>query len=325
MRDATSAEAAAPDAVPESYNVKHTWLDGALVERGAAVVPLMAYTLQYGLGVFEGVRAYDGARGPAVFRLREHMARLEQSARMCSMKLPFSVDELCAGASEVLAANGMRSGYLRPIAFVDDGRRGLGAMNNRVRVGIVVWPWGAYLGEEGMRRGIRAQIASVARMSPRSFLPKGKICGQYVNSIMAKRQALLSGYDEAILLDEVGNVAEASGENIFFVKDGVVHTPSTSSPILEGITRDAVLKLARHLRIETKEGNFSREALFSADEVFLTDTAAEVTPVREIDGHVIGSGSRGSVTERLQSVYFEAVNGRLPAYEEWLTSYSPRM
>jgi len=313
------------DSVPDTYKVKYTWLDGQLVESAAAVVPLMTYTLQYGLGVFEGVRAYDGARGPAVFRLREHMERLHASAHLVQMKLPYSVDELVAACAQTMAKNGLRSGYLRPVGFVDDGKRGLGAMNNRVRVGIIVWPWGAYLGDEGLKRGIRAQVASVARMSPRSFLPKGKITGQYVNSIIAKRAAVLSGYDEAILLDEVGNVAEATGENIFYVKGGVLHTPSTSSPILEGITRDTVLTLAREHSIAIEEAAFTREALFSADEVFLTGTAAEVTPVREIDGHVIGSGSRGPVTERLQSVYFDAVNGRLASHEEWLTSYLPDM
>jgi branched-chain amino acid aminotransferase len=310
------------DAVPDAYKVKYTWLDGQLVDAPSALVPIMSYTMQYGLGVFEGIRAYEGARGPAVFRLREHMERLHASAELVRIEMPFSVDELCAAATETLGKNGLAAGYLRPVAFVDDGRRGLGAMNNRVRVAIVVWPWGAYLGDEGIRRGIRCQIASVTRMSPRSFLPKGKITGQYVNSIIAKRQALLSGYDEAILLDDIGNVAEATGENVFYVKGGVLHTPSTSSPILEGITRDSILRIAKHTGVETREANFSREALFTADEVFLCGTAAEVTPVREIDGHVIGAGSRGPLTEKLQATYFEAVNGRLAGFEQWLTGYS---
>ena len=238
------------------------------------------------------------------------------------IELPVSVDDLVKGACEVLAANKMKSGYLRPIAFVDDGKRGLGAMNNRVRVAICVWPWGAYLGDEGVRKGIRCQIANVARMSPRSFLPKGKICGQYVNSILAKRAALLSGYDEAILLDDQGYVAEASGENVFSVSGKRLTTPAPSSPILEGITRDSIIQIARSIGYEVKEQRFARDALLVADEVFLTGTAAEVTPVRDIDGHKIGSGGRGPITERIQTAYRDAVTGKLAGFESWLTTYS---
>ena len=311
-----------PDVVPESFKVPFAWLDGQLVDNQTASVPLMAYTLHYGLGAFEGIRAYDGDQGPAVFRLTEHMERLHRSCRMIRMELPFSVEQLCQAACELLAANKMRAGYIRPLAFVDDGKRGLGALNNRVRVGIVVWPWGAYLGDEGIKKGIRCQIANVARMSPRSFLPKGKICGQYVNSILAKRAAILSGYDEAILLDDQGYVAEASGENIFAIKGSRLTTPAPSSPILEGITRDSVLQIAKQLGYEVKEQRFAREALLVADEVFLTGTAAEVTPVRDIDGVVVGSGSRGPVVERIQSAYRDAVTGRLAGFERWLTTYS---
>lgn len=310
-----------PDVVPDNFKVPYAWLDGQLVDNQSASVPLMAYTLHYGLGAFEGIRAYEGAKGPAVFRLTEHMERLHRSCKMIRMELPFSVEQLCKGACEVLAANKMRAGYVRPIAFVDDGKRGLGALNNRVRVGIVVWPWGAYLGDEGVKKGIRCQIANVARMSPRSFFPKGKICGQYVNSIIAKRAAILSGYDEAILLDDQGYVAEASGENIFAVKGKRLTTPAPSSPILEGITRDSILQIANHLGYEVHEQRFAREALLVADEVFLTGTAAEVTPVRDIDGVSIGGGSRGPVVERIQSAYRDAVTGRLAGFESWLTTY----
>lgn len=310
-----------PDVVPDNFKVPYAWLDGQLVDNQSASVPLMAYTLHYGLGAFEGIRAYEGDKGPAVFRLTEHMERLHRSCKMIRMELPFSVEQLCKGACEVLAANKMRAGYVRPIAFVDDGKRGLGALNNRVRVGIVVWPWGAYLGDEGVKKGIRCQIASVARMSPRSFFPKGKICGQYVNSIIAKRAAILSGYDEAILLDDQGYVAEASGENIFAVKGKRLTTPAPSSPILEGITRDSILQIAKHLGYEVHEQRFAREALLVADEVFLTGTAAEVTPVRDIDGVSIGGGSRGPVVERIQSTYRDAVTGRLAGFESWLTTY----
>ncbi len=311
-----------PDVVPENFKVPWAWLDGKLVDNQSASVPLMAYTLHYGLGAFEGIRAYEGDKGPAVFRLTEHMERLHRSCRMIRMELPFSVDELCKAACETLAANKMRAGYVRPIAFVDDGKRGLGALNNRVRVGIVVWPWGAYLGDEGSKKGLRCQIANVARMSPRSFFPKGKICGQYINSILAKRAAILSGYDEAILLDDQGFVAEASGENIFAVKGNRLTTPAPSSPILEGITRDSVLQIAKQLGLEVKEQRFAREALLIADEVFLTGTAAEVTPVRDIDGVAVGAGTRGPVVERIQSAYRDAVTGRLAGFERWLTPYS---
>jgi len=204
--------------------------------------------------------------------------------------------------------------------FVDDGKRGLGAMNNRIRVAIATWPWGRYLGDEGVQRGIRAQVSSTLRMNARSFLPKGKINGQYVNSILAKRTAMLAGYDEAILLDDDGCVAEATGENLFVVRKGIVVTPPLSQPILAGITRDSVIALAKGLGIEVREERFSKDTLFVADEVFLTGTAAEVTPVREIDGYSIGNGGRGPITERLQAKYFDAVNGRLPE-RGWLTPY----
>ncbi len=310
------------DAVPEHFKVPFTWLDGACVDTAAAVVPIMTYTLHYGLGAFEGIRAYDGALGPAVFRLREHMERLRRSTHFLRIELPFSVDELCQAATDVLAKNRMRAGYLRPIAFVDDGKRGLAALNNRVRVAIAVWPWGAYLGDEGIKRGIRAQVSSTTRMNGRSMLPKGKINGQYVNSILAKRTAQLGGFDEAIMLDDDGYVAEATGENIFIVKKGRLITPPLSQPILEGITRESVMTIARDLGYEVVEQRFAKEGLIEADEIFFTGTAAEVTPVREVDGYVVGNGSRGPITERLQAAYFDAVNGRNGAYRSWLQTYA---
>ena len=309
------------DTVPDSFKVPYTWLDGDVVDSATAMVPLMTYTLHYGLGVFEGVRAYDGAKGPSVFRLREHMERLHRSAKFVRMELPFSVDELMQGCTDVLAKNGMRAGYLRPMAFIDDGKRGLAALNNRIRVGIAVWPWGAYLGDEGIKRGIRAQVSSTTRMNSKSSMPKGKINGQYVNSILAKRTAMLAGYDEAIMLDDDGYVAEATGENVFMIKRGVIITPPLSQPILEGITRESMITLANDLGIEVKEQRFSKEALIDADEIFLTGTAAEVTPVREIDSYTIGGGARGPLTEQLQARYFDAVNGRLDTHGDWLVHY----
>jgi len=309
------------DTVPDSYQVPFTWLDGAIVPTAEAMVPVMTLTLHYGLGAFEGIRSYDGARGPAVFRLREHVERLFRSTAMLRVPIPFTVDALEAACTLVLAKNGLREGYLRPLVFVDDGRRGLGAMNNRTRVAIATWPWGKYLGEEGVRRGIRAQVSSVSRMNARSLLPKGKINGQYVNSIMAKRAAVLAGHDEAILLDDHGDVAEATGENLFLLRNGAVITPPLSMPILEGITRDTVIALARGLGLTVREERFARDTLYMADEVFLCGTAAEITPVREIDGITIGNGSRGPVTEKLQTMYFDAVHGRLPERTGWLTPY----
>jgi branched-chain amino acid aminotransferase len=257
-----------------------------------------------------------------VFRLREHMERLRRSTHFLRIELPFSVDELCQAATDVLAKNRMRAGYLRPIAFVDDGKRGLAALNNRVRVAIAVWPWGAYLGDEGIKRGIRAQVSSTTRMNGRSMLPKGKINGQYVNSILAKRTAQLGGFDEAIMLDDDGYVAEATGENIFIVNKGRLITPPLSQPILEGITRESVMTIARDLGYEVVEQRFAKEGLLEADEIFFTGTAAEVTPVREVDGYVVGNGSRGPITERLQAAYFDAVNGRNGAYRSWLQTYA---
>lgn len=307
--------------MPTAFQVPFAWLDGACVPAAQATVPLMAMTVHYGIGVFEGIRAYDGRGGPAVFRLREHVDRLRRSAALLRIELPFAADEICRGCVDVLARNGMRAGYVRPLVFVDDGKRGLGAANNRIRVAIATWPWGRYLGDEGVEHGIRAQVSSIVRMSARSFLPKGKVCGQYVNSVLAKRAAAAAGYDEAILLDEDGYVAEATGENLFVVRGGVLVTPPRSQPILEGITRDSVMALARDLGIEVREQRFARDALLLADEVFLTGTAAEVTPVREIDGQRIGNGARGPVTERLQARFLDAANGRLPERAGWLTPY----
>jgi branched-chain amino acid aminotransferase len=310
------------DPVPDQFRVPFTWLDGACVPTAEAVIPIMTMTLHYGLGAFEGIRAYDGARGPAIFRLREHLERLQRSAAMLRIELPFDLDTLTRGCTEVMAKNGLREGYLRPIVFVDDGKRGLGALHNRIRIAIACWPWGRYLGDEGVRRGIRAQVSAFARMNARSFLPKGKINGQYVNSVLAKRTAALAGYDEAILLDDDGNVAEATGENLFLVRGGELVTPPLSQPILAGITRDSVLQLAQQAGLRTHQQSFARDTLYLADEVFLCGTAAEITPVREIDGIAIGRGERGPVTERLQQRYHDAVHGRLPECAGWLHPYT---
>ncbi len=296
------------------------WMDGKFVENGASV-SVMALTMHYGLGAFEGIRSYEGAQGPAVFRLREHVERLFRSAKLLRMDMHFSVEDVMKACTETLAKNGLKAGYIRPLVYADDGQRGLAAINP-TRIAVVVWPWGAYLGEEGLTKGIRTMISGWARMNAKSFLPKGKICGQYVNSILAKRDAIKAGYDEALMLDDNGFIAEGTGENIFVVKNGQISTPPLSAPILEGITRDSVIQIAKTQDFDVIERNLLRSDLFDADEIFLTGTAAEVTPVREIDGREIGIGSRGPITEQIQSAYFRAVRGEDFLEKEWLSPYS---
>jgi branched-chain amino acid aminotransferase len=283
----------------------------------------MTHALHYGLGVFEGIRAYRTKDGRlAIFRLREHLRRLYDSAHICLLKLPISEDDFAEACLELLRQQRERfanGAYLRPIAFMGDGAMGLGAVNP-TRMAITAWDWGAYLGDKGLRDGIRAKVSSFTRMHVNVNMVRGKITGQYVNSILAKREAVLGGYDEAILLDISGFVAEASGENIFLVsKNGTIRTPPLSSPILQGITRDSVLKLLRDSGREVQEVTFTRDALYIAEEIFFTGTAAEVTPVREVDNRQVGPGKVGSVTKFVQDAYFKAVRGEDPRYSEWLT------
>ena len=296
------------------------WLDGKLVAWDDARIHVLTHALHYGVGVFEGIRAYKAQGGSGVFRLREHLQRLFESAHIVLLEIPFPVEKLQEACLEVLRANRLAEGYLRPIAWYGSGAMGVGAVNP-VQVAVAAWPWGAYLGEEGMKRGIRAKIASFARMHVNVQMVKAKITGQYVNSFLATREASLGGYDEAILLDTEGYVAEGAGENIFIVKGGVLATPPLSSSVLGGITRDSVLRIARDQGIPVAEQKFTRDTLYVADELFLTGTAAEVTPVREVDNRRIGSGSPGPVTRRLQEIYLRAVRGEEPRYREWLTSY----
>jgi branched-chain amino acid aminotransferase len=299
------------------------WLDGRLVKWDEGQVHVMTHALHYGLGVFEGIRAYRTHDGRlAVFRLREHIERLLDSAHICMMKLPYTVEQLMEACLELLRkqkdqfANGA---YLRPIAFMGDGAMGLGAINP-TRVAVTAWDWGAYLGDRGIREGIRAKVSSYTRMHVNVNMVRGKISGQYVNSILAKREAVLADYDEAILLDISGFVAEASGENIFLVnKKGIIKTPPLSSPILDGITRDTVLKILRDSGRQVEEVTVTRDALYIANEVFFTGTAAEITPVREVDNRQIGEGKPGPVTKFVQETYFRAVRGLEPRYAEWLT------
>jgi branched-chain amino acid aminotransferase len=295
------------------------WLDGELVDWQDANVHILTHTLHYGLGVFEGIRCYRTEDGrSAVFRLEEHVARLFDSAHINLMEIPYRPEELVEAALACLRANRLEEGYIRPLVFIGDGEMGLNPGNNPVRTAVIVWPWGKYLGEEGLERGIRAKVSTFNRHFVNSKMTKGKTCGDYVNSILAKREALLDGYDEAIMLDTQGMVSEASGENIFVVKRGELVTPPLPT-VLEGITRESVIAIARDEGLVVHERLLTRDELYVADELFLTGTAAEVTPIREVDRRTIGRGTRGPITQKLQDAYFSAVTGRTPKYESWLT------
>ncbi len=295
------------------------WIDGEFVAWDAARVHILTHTLHYGLGVFEGIRCYRTADGrSAVFRLGDHVRRLFASAHINLMDLPWRPQEIEEACLETLRQNHLAEGYLRPLAFIGDGEMGLNPGGNPIRVAVIAWAWGKYLGDEGMERGIRAKVSSFSRHFVNAKMTKGKTCGDYVNSILAKREALLDGYDEAILLDPQGLVSEASGENIFLVSGGVLRTPPLHS-VLAGITRESVIEIARDKGIPVEEAPITRDELYIADELFLTGTAAEVTPVREVDRRSIGNGSRGPVTKALQAAFFDVVAGRERKYERWLS------
>ncbi|MFP3867746.1 MAG: branched-chain amino acid transaminase [Desulfobacteraceae bacterium] len=298
---------------------KFIWLDGKFVPWDEAQVHILTHTLHYGLGTFEGIRAYQTHDGrTAIFRLPEHTERLFDSAHVIQMIMPYSPEEIDQACIETVRVNGTNGGYIRPLVFIGDGVMGLHPQNNPIRVAIITWPWGAYLGDEGMRRGIRVKTSSFIRHHVNIMMTRTKTVGNYVNSILAKREVTQAGYDEALLLDTEGYVAEASGENIFIVKKGILETPPVSA-ILAGITRDSIITLAQDLGLTVKEERFSRDKLYIADEVFLTGTAAEVTPVREVDDRRIGPGQPGPVTLQLQKAYFEVVKGENPRYTSWLT------
>ncbi len=298
--------------------VDKIWFDGELVPWEQANVHVLTHTLHYGLGVFEGIRCYKLHDGrSAVFRLREHVRRLFDSAHICMLPMPFTEDQIVEACLETVRANRLDECYLRPIAFMGDGEMGLGA-KNATRVAVVAWRWGAYLGEEGLRRGIRAKVSSYQRAGVNTLMSKGKINGHYVNSILAKREVQMAGYDEAIMLDTQGYVSEASGENIFVVRNGEVATPPMGVSILGGITRSSVVRIMHDLGLTVHERLISRDELYIANEVFMVGTAAEVTPVRELDDRIIGSGSRGPVTEKVQNAYFDAVRGVRVPEESWL-------
>jgi len=294
------------------------WMDGKLVPWDEARVHVLTHTLHYGLGVFEGIRCYHTAEGPAIFRLDEHVKRLFKSAHIFLMDIPFSEDEIKKAIIATVKSNNLHECYIRPIVYIGYGAMGLYPEDNPINVAIAVWPWGAYLGEEGIEKGIRVKVSSFIRSHVNSNMSFGKVCGYYVNSLLAKREAITSGYDEAILLDTEGYVSEGSGENVFIVRGNVLKTTPLTS-ILEGITRDSILKIAKDRGLQTEEKRFTRDEIYIADEAFLTGTAAEVTPIRELDGRRIGEGEPGGITRQLQSNFFDIVKGRKPQYKSWLT------
>jgi branched-chain amino acid aminotransferase len=294
------------------------WLDGQMVPWREATTHVLTHTLHYGMGVFEGVRAYHTDRGPAVFRLKDHTDRLFRSARILGMDMPYSAEQLNRAQIEAIRENGLDSAYLRPMCFYGSEGMGLRADNLKVHVMVAAWEWGAYLGEDSLRNGIRVRVSSFTRHHVNITMCRAKANGNYMNSMLALKEALDDGYDEALLLDAQGYVMEGSGENIFIVRDGVIYTPDLTSA-LDGITRKTVITLAEELGIPVYEKRITRDEVYIADEAFFTGSAAEVTPIREVDNRPIGNGGRGPVTERLQTLYFDQVQGRRDEHPEWLT------
>ena len=292
------------------------WQNGEFVAWDDAQVHVLSHGLHYGTGVFEGIRAYETEQGTAVFRMREHLERLEKSAQLYFMDLPFARDALREATHELIRRNKLRSCYIRPLAFRGYGEMGLYAQSAPIEVMIAVWSWGAYLGEEGKKKGIRAKVSSWRALSGESLIPHAKASGQYLNSILAKTESAKAGYDEAILLDDTGNVSEGSGENIFLVRDGKLITPGHTSAILDGITRRSVIQIAGDLGYQVEERDIARAELYLADEVFFTGTAAELVPVREIDDHPLGAP--GEITRHVQAKFEDALHGRAEEYREWL-------
>lgn len=295
------------------------WFDGELVPWRDAKVHVLTHTLHYGMGVFEGVRAYKAEQGTAIFRLQAHTDRLFDSAHIMKMDMPFSKEELNEAQRTVVRENNLESAYLRPMAFYGSEGMGLRADNLKTHVMVAAWEWGAYLGKDNLENGIRIRTSSFTRHHVNISMCKAKANGHYINSMLALQEALTDGYDEALLLDNEGYVAEGSGENIFLVKNGVIYTPDLTSA-LNGITRNTIFTLAQELGVEIKEKRITRDEVYIADEAFFTGTAAEVTPIRELDNRPIGSGTRGPITEKLQTLYFDVVHGRHHVHPEWLTT-----
>lgn len=297
---------------------KKIWMDGKLINWADANIHILTHTLHYGLGAFEGIRCYRTKKGSAVFRLKEHVERLMDSCHILQIESPYTQKEISNAIIRTIKANRLKECYIRPIIYIGYGAMGLNPVDNPVRVAIATWPWGAYLGDDGLKKGIRVKISSFTRLHINITMTKSKTCGDYVNSTLAKREATAAGYDEALLLDANGFVAEGTGQNIFIVRNGELITPPLPS-VLEGITRKSIMEMAGKLKLKIVERDFTRDELYIADEAFFTGTAAEVTPIREVDDRMIGNGKPGPITKKLQDLFFRIVKGDVAAYRSWLT------
>ena len=296
------------------------WMDGQLVDWRDAKIHVLTHTLHYGCGAFEGVRAYNTVNGTAIFRLREHTERLFNSAKILRMKIPFSLEQVMQAQCEVVRVNKLESCYLRPLIWIGDQKLGVSPKGNTIHLMVAAWPWGAYLGEDGLKRGIRVKTSSYTRHHVNITMTQAKTVSNYTNSILANMEATDEGYDEAMLLDASGFVSEGAGENLFIVKKGVVYTPDLSAGALNGITRDTIFNICQDLGLKLVEKRITRDEVYISDEAFFTGTAAEVTPIRELDRVEIGIGSRGPITEKIQAAFFDIVNGRNAKYASWLTA-----
>jgi len=295
------------------------WMDGQMVDWRDAKIHVLTHTLHYGCGAFEGVRAYNTANGTAIFRLQEHTERLFNSAKILRMKMPFGKSEVMQAQIDVIRENKLDPGYLRPLVWIGDKKLGVSPKGNTIHLMVAAWAWGAYLGEEGLKRGIRVKTSSYTRHHVNITMTQAKAVSNYTNSILANMEVTDEGYDEALLLDSAGFVSEGAGENIFVIKNGVIYTPDLSAGALNGITRNTVFHIAKDLGLELVQKRITRDEVYIADEAFFTGTAAEVTPIRELDRIELGAGSRGPITEKIQSAFFDIVNGRNPKYAHWLS------
>ena len=295
------------------------WMDGQMVDWREAKVHVLTHTLHYGMGVFEGVRAYETEQGTAIFRLKEHTQRLMNSAKIFQMNVPFDAQTLMDAQCAVVRENNLVSGYLRQIIWIGSERMGIAAKNNKIHVAIAAWPWGAYLGEDGINKGIRVKTSSFTHHQPNITMCKAKAVGNYPVSILAHQEVATNGYDEAMLLDPHGFICQGAGENLFMVRDGELHTPDLGGGGLDGITRQTIIKFANDLGIKVHERRITRDEMYIADEAFFTGTAAEVTPIREYDDRPVGLGTRGPITEQLQKLFFDTVQGKNDQYRHWLT------
>jgi branched-chain amino acid aminotransferase len=299
--------------------VEKIWMDGELVEWDKAQVHVLSHALHYGSGVFEGVRAYETSRGAAIWHLEEHLKRLFRSAKLYHLEIPYSIDALGEAMKETVRVNGLRSCYIRPLVLRGYGEMGVNPLHAPVNVIVAAWAWGAYLGEDAIEQGVRIKISSWQRNSQNSLPASAKATGQYINSVLAKLESLKAGYDEAIMLNQQGFITDGSGENVFIVRKGALLTPPTQAGCLDGITRECVIQIARDLGYEVREENLVRADLYNADEAFFTGTAAEVTPIREVDDRQVGEGHRGPLTKEIQGTFFAATTGELDRYSSWLT------